>query len=154
MNNFNKIVKKVLNERGLEHEESILSINPELAPQDLLFEQALTIEGYQTDKRIRMDPRLQEIKVVLIRNLISDQLPYINIAKEWFTISDLDEIRKRKIGPGRIGGKAAGMLLAARIIQTEGDEDLKECVKTPESYLYWFRSVLYIHVDQQSGPLE
>jgi hypothetical protein len=131
---FNQIVSKVLCERGIEREESILSINPELAPQDLLFEQALTIEGYQTEERIRMDPRLQEIKVVLIRNLISDQLPYINIAKEWFTIFDLEEIRKRKIGPGRIGGKAAGMLLAARIIQAVGDTDLKTCVKTPDSY--------------------
>ncbi|MGA9398686.1 MAG: PEP/pyruvate-binding domain-containing protein [Anaerolineaceae bacterium] len=131
---FNIIVSKVLCERGVEREESILSINPELAPQDILFEQALTIEGYQTDERARMDPRLQEIKVVILRNLISDQLPYINIAKEWFTISDLVEIRKRKIGPGRIGGKAAGMLLAARIIHSEGDTDLKKCVKTPESY--------------------
>lgn len=134
LEDFNLIVNKVLSERGLGNEESILSINPELAPQELLFEQALTIEGYQSENRTRMDPRLQEIKVVLIRNLISDQLPYINIAKEWFTVSDLADIRKRKIGPGRIGGKAAGMLLALRIIQAEGDIELKNCVKTPESF--------------------
>jgi hypothetical protein len=131
---FHELVSEVLCERGITHENSILSINPELAPQDLLFEQALAIEGYQTEERIKLDPRLQEIKVVLIRNLISDQLPYINIAKEWFTISDLAEIRKRRIGPGRIGGKAAGMLLAARIIKTEGESDLINFVRTPESY--------------------
>lgn len=134
LDRFHEIVSEVLCERGIDREESILSINPELAPQDLLFEQALTIESYQTEERIRMDPRLQEIKVVLIRNLISDQLPYINIAKEWFTISDLAEIRKRRIGPGRIGGKAAGMLLAERIIKTQGERDLNVSVSTPDSY--------------------
>ena len=46
---------------------------------------------------------MREIKVVLIRTLISDQLGYVNIAKEWFTISDLSEIRWRKIGGGKIG---------------------------------------------------
>jgi hypothetical protein len=131
---FHELVGEILNERGIEKDGSILSINPELAPQDLLFEQALTIEGYQSEDRLRLDPRLQEIKVVLIRNLISDQLPYINIAKEWFTIADLAEIRKRRIGPGRIGGKAAGMLLAARIIKSEGDHTLVNSVSTPDSY--------------------
>ncbi len=131
---FHELVSEVLCERGIDREDSILSINPELAPQELLFEQALAIEGYQNEERIKLDPRLQEIKVVLIRNLISDQLPYINIAKEWFTISDLAEIRKRRIGPGRIGGKAAGMLLAARIIKTEGEKDLIDYVTTPESF--------------------
>ncbi|MBN2677405.1 MAG: PEP/pyruvate-binding domain-containing protein [Anaerolineaceae bacterium] len=131
---FNTLVKEVLGERGIEHETSILSINPELAPQNLLFEQALTIESYQTSKRRRMDPRLQEIKVVLIKNLISDHLPYINIAKEWFTISDLAEIRKHRIGPGRIGGKAAGMLLASTIIKSVGDKELIDSVNIPKSF--------------------
>ena len=43
-------------ERGIDREDSILSINPELAPQDLLFEQALAIEGYQTEDRIKIGP--------------------------------------------------------------------------------------------------
>jgi len=66
--------------------------------------------------------------------MISDQLPYINIAKRWFTIQDLSEIRKHKIGTGRIGGKAAGMLLAHRILQNELDDDLKPLLAKPEYY--------------------
>jgi hypothetical protein len=131
---FHELVTEVLCEKGVDRDDSILSINPELAPQDLLFEQALAIEGYHIEERTRLDPRLQEIKVVLIRNLISDQLPYINIAKEWFTVADLAEIRKRRIGPGRIGGKAAGMLLAARIIKSESERELVDSVSTPESF--------------------
>jgi hypothetical protein len=66
--------------------------------------------------------------------MISDQLPYVNIAKRWFTIPDLSEIRSRKIGAGRIGGKAAGMLLAHRILIDELPEELLSCVKKPEYF--------------------
>ena len=63
-------------------------------------------------ERAHLEARLQEIKVVLIRTLISDQLGYVKIARDWLTISDLEEIRNNKIGHGKIGGKAAGMLLS------------------------------------------
>ena len=74
------------------------------------------------------------LKVVLIRQLISDQLRYINIAKEWYTVQDLAEVRRRKTGSGRIGGKAAGMLLANRIIQRIGDDEMREHIRVPENY--------------------
>ena len=48
--------------------------------------------------------------------------------------ADLVEIRRRKLGTGRIGGKAAGMLLAMRILEESGDEDIKECICAPDSY--------------------
>ena len=94
----------------------MLSLNPELAPLDMVFEQAMTIERLPTEEREKYEARLQETKVVLIRSLISDQLRYITIAKQFFTISDLMQIRSHKIGPGRIGGKAAGMLRPTRIL--------------------------------------
>jgi hypothetical protein len=100
----------------------------------MVFEQAFSIEGLPPDERASMEARLKESKVVLIRTLISDQLRYINVAKEWFTVSDLAEIRRRKLGTGRIGGKAAGMLLALRILQEVGETDLKSCLRTPDSY--------------------
>ena len=81
-----------------------------------------------------VEARLQELKVVLIRNLISDQLRYVKIAKEFFTISDLAEIRSRKIGRGRIGGKAAGMLLAARILKNLASDEVLNCLQSAESY--------------------
>jgi hypothetical protein len=131
---FEKIVAEVLAEHGVSFNEALLAMNPELAPQELVFQQAMTIERLPGEERARMDARLHESKVVLIRSLISDQLRYINIAKEWFTISDLAEIRRHKIGPGRIGGKAAGMLLAARILQEVADPGLRGCLRTPDSY--------------------
>jgi hypothetical protein len=109
------LIGEVLKERGVPSEEMHLAINPELAPLDLVFEQALTIENMPDSTRSKQIARLEESKVVLIRNLISDQLRYVNIAKEWLTITDLADIRRRKIGVGRIGGKAAGIILAQQI---------------------------------------
>lgn len=131
---FNRIVKEVLDERGVPAETTMLSFNPELSPLDMLFEQGMAIESVPEEERGNLAPRLQEIKVVLIRTLISDQLPYINIAKEWFTVGDLADIRHRMIGPGRIGGKAAGMLLARRILAEVAEEDLRNAIKIPESF--------------------
>jgi hypothetical protein len=148
---FEQIVNEVLGERGVSVQQLMLSMNPELAPPELIFEHAMTIERLPAQQRARFEPRLQESKVVLIRTLISDQLRYINIAKEWFTLSDLAEIRRRKIGAGRIGGKAAGMLLAARVLKQVASDELKACLHTPESYfigsdeMYTFMSINNLH---------
>ena len=131
---FQKLVSDLLTEHGVSAQDLISSLNPELAPADVVFEHAMTIERMTAQERSRYEARLQESKVVLIRSMISDQLRYINIAKEWFTLADLAEIRRRKIGTGRIGGKAAGMLLAARVLHEVADPALSACLKTPESF--------------------
>jgi hypothetical protein len=131
---FDQIIRDTLHERFSDVDELLVSFNPELAPQDMLFEQAIAIEKMPPEERQRANARLQEIKVVLIRTIISDQLAYIKIAKEWFTIADLYEIRRRKIGQGKIGGKAAGMLLAARILSQVAEDEIRDCLRIPESY--------------------
>ena len=156
------LIEKVLNERGITSHELVFSFNPEVAPQDMLFTQGMMIEKLPPEERKHQEHRLREIKVVLIRNMISDQLRYINIARDWFTISDLAEVRLHKIGHGRIGGKAAGMLLAARILKENAREDIRENLRTPESYylgsdlLYTFISVNNLHHwnDQKYKPEE
>jgi hypothetical protein len=145
------LIEEVLNERGITTHEALYEFNPELAPQELLFNQGMMIEKMPPEERVHLEPRLREIKVVLIRNMISDQLRYINIARDWFTITDLADIRLHKMGHGRIGGKAAGMLLAARILQDAPQEELRNHLRTPESYFlgsdlnYTFISVNNLH---------
>jgi hypothetical protein len=129
---FEKIVRQVLNERGSTSE--FIWFNPELAPQDLIFEQAEMIEAMPPTERQKYEPRLQELKVVLIRTMISDQLKYIKMARHWFTMEDFKEIRRRKIGGGKIGGKAAGMLLAYRIIKEVAPPAIRERFRIPVSY--------------------
>ena len=131
---FQTIITDVLNERGIEHADPTLTFNPEQAPQELIFEHAWSILRLPQEEREQYSHHLEESKVVLIRTMISDQLPYVNIAKRWFTIPDLAEIRTRKIGAGRIGGKAAGMLLAHRILMNELPEELQSSINKPEYY--------------------
>jgi hypothetical protein len=131
---FEQLVRETLAERGAEGREMLVSFNPELAPQSMLFEQAVAIERMPPEARLQADARLREIKVVLIRTMISDQLAYVNVAKDWFTISDLEHIRERKVGQGKIGGKSAGMLLAARMLIEVGDDDIRSSLRIPDSY--------------------
>ncbi|HEX9595734.1 MAG TPA: PEP/pyruvate-binding domain-containing protein, partial [Anaerolineales bacterium] len=131
---FEEIVRACLAERGAESDDLQSSFNPELAPQEALFEQARAIARLEPAERARYEAREREIKVVLLRNMISDQLAYLNIAKEWFSLDDLLALREHKIGKGKIGGKAAGMLLALRILQGVAEDDIVENVTIPESY--------------------
>lgn len=130
---FERIIREVLKERG-STETDFVWFNPELAPQDMLFEQAETIARMPEEERAKYRPRLKEIKVVLIRTMVSDHLKYINIARKWFKVADLVKIRKRKIGSGKVGGKAAGMLLALRILQDTAPPELRDSFRIPESY--------------------
>ncbi len=159
---FEQIIRDVLAERMQGTDDILILFNAELAPQEMLFDQAIAIQNLPPNEFIRFEHRLHELIVVLIRRMISDQLAYINIAKEWFTINDLIEIGNRKIGHGKIGGKAAGMLLAARILSEVADEDIKENIRIPESYFLasdvMYEFMLYndlLHwAEQKYKPLE
>lgn len=130
---FEHIVRQVLSERGNADSEFIW-FNPELAPQDVIFEQAEMIESMPPLERKKYEARLQELEVVLIRTMVSDQLKYIKMARQWFTVADLREIRRRKIGEGKVGGKAAGMLLAMRILKETAPPEIRDSFKIPTSY--------------------
>jgi hypothetical protein len=81
------------------------------------------------------------IRVALISRFISNQLPFISLAKNHITIRDVDSLlehtrwsRKR---PGKLGGKAAGMILAHKIllpILEERDPELEEYIRVPETW--------------------
>ncbi len=143
---FQSIVQKILTERG-SLESDFVWFNPELAPHDMLFEQARMIARMPEEERAKYRARLQEIKVVLIRTMVSDQLQYIKLARKWFKVADLDEIRRRKIGMGKVGGKAAGMLLAMRILKETAPPELRDSFRTPESF-YIGSDVFYNFMSQ------
>ena len=81
------------------------------------------------------------VRLALIRRFISEQLDFQKIAKHHLRIRDFDELLGRTIGDdkghGLIGGKAAGLLLGAKILQSESEEGgrgAKTPVGTPESF--------------------
>jgi hypothetical protein len=110
------------------------SFEPELIPESRLLEHAFAIESIPAGERANLEHHLTELKVTLIRRMISDQLAYIDIAKRWFTVADLQNIYQRRIGFGRVGGKSAGMLLAARILNEVADNEIRAALQVPDSY--------------------
>ena len=110
-----------------------LRFNPELAPLEMVLRQAEKYEALPDKQRTTVDHHLQELRVVLLKSLISDQLAFIRIAKQWFTTADFNYILGHRIGTGKIGGKAAGMLLAYKILQNTA-ADVFEKIVLPRSY--------------------
>ncbi|MBN1267114.1 MAG: PEP/pyruvate-binding domain-containing protein [Anaerolineales bacterium] len=131
---FVEIVREALSKR-VDPQEVVLSFHPELAPWDMLFAQGESYEVLPDEEKYKVHHHLQEIKVVLIKAMISDHLHYVGIAREWFDISDLKEIRAHRIGRGKIGGKAAGLMLANSILRKAAPPDLLERIEIPRS---WF----------------
>jgi pyruvate,water dikinase len=69
------------------------------------------------------DPEQFALKQELGRILIGHHPVFSQLADRYFTLEDLFAIRSRMVGGGRIGGKAAGMLLARRILLTNNDQE-------------------------------
>lgn len=134
---FDQIIQEVRSAQPTPQELYALAFNPELAPWRLLFRQGEIYERRAPPEREKVHHHLEEIKVVLIKGMISDQLRYIGVAKKVFTIADLRQIYQRRIGSGKIGGKAAGMSLAWKILQQRDPElgpDISQQVAIPDSY--------------------
>jgi hypothetical protein len=147
---FEEILKEILSGR-VPTEDVVLTIHPELAPWDMLFAQGEMYENSPPDKRESVEHHLKEIKVVLIKAMISDHLPYLAIAREWFDIADLKNIRGHRIGRGKIGGKAAGVMLADTVLRKSADLELKKFLHVPPS---WFLGAdVFYQFSQLNGLL-
>jgi len=135
---FEEIVQAVVNENRSDPPQTVVPFfNPELAPWYLLFEQAEKYATAPPEIYENVKHHLREIVVVLLKGLVSDQLEFIRIAREFIDIYDLKQIKGCKIGRGKIGGKAAGMILAYKILQRpEPDDglDLNSHIRIPETF--------------------
>jgi len=127
------IVGDVVGQRNGRAPRDELHFNPELAPLEMLLNKAQQYESLPPEDKAEVQHHLEEIIVVLVRTVISDQLNFVRIAKAYFTVDDFRAIRSRRIGNGKIGGKAAGMLLAQKILEVEAPE-LAQHITVPESY--------------------
>ena len=134
---LNQLINETLQDRSESVPTTELTFNPEVSPWDLLFQQGIIYEEIPEPEREPIQHHLQEIKVVLIRRIITDQLPFIGLARGILTVTDLQQIYQRLIGTGKIGGKAAGMILAWKILQQKDPEigpDISDSVDMPDSY--------------------
>jgi len=137
-----------------------LRFNPELAPLEMVLRQAEEYESLPPEQRAAVDHHQQELRVVLLKSLISDQLAFIRIAKQWFTTADFDYVIDHRIGTGKVGGKAAGMLLAYKILENTAPHIFPHVV-LPRSYFigadvfYDFLAINNVDfMDQKYKPME
>jgi hypothetical protein len=81
------------------------------------------------------------IRVALISRFISSQLPFISLAKNHITMRDMDLILQKSLWsrkrPGRLGGKASGMILAFKILLpllAKHESELEEYLRVPDTW--------------------
>ncbi len=127
------LIHELVAQRSAPTNEPAFAFNPEIAPLDVLLKQAERYEALPEQERAKIAHHLEEIRVVLIRTLIVDQLAFVRVAKDWFTAADLRTIDAQRIGTGKIGGKAGGILLAWKILQVAAPGIAKQ-IKIPRSY--------------------
>ncbi len=101
-------------------------------------------------------PRERAFRVSLIRRLLSDHPTFIGTAKQYIAVSDFYDLLRRVIHPtgshGKLGGKAAGLVLAAQVLKKAGkDSELLANVRTPRTW-YLTSDVILNFID--SNDLE
>jgi len=74
-----------------------------------------------------LPPSVQNVlRAALLRRFFTDQIDFINIAKGYVTLKDFLDLTGHLIHPpnshGKLGGKAAGMFLARKIVERLQDE--------------------------------
>jgi pyruvate, water dikinase len=112
--------------------------NPNSSLTDLL--NALTRFRYLEAEGIKLSPPIEKsLRVSLIRHFLSDQLEFIQIAKNHIEIRDYYELVKRVIFPGgshgKLGGKGSGLFLASRILEKSNEyKELFDKIKTPKTW--------------------
>jgi len=84
-------------------------------------------------------PALRGVEVALIRRFLSDQLEFINIAKDFITLDDFHELLQKLIftseSHGKLGGKSAGLYLARHILRKSKEKsDLLARIKIPRTW--------------------
>jgi hypothetical protein len=81
------------------------------------------------------------IRVSLLSMYVSSQLPFLGIAKKYVTFRDISAVLEHTLGhiasPGRLGGKAAGMIVAQKILLPtlmRHDPEFERSIAAPDTW--------------------
>ncbi len=75
------------------------------------------------------------LKETLSRMMIGNHEKLNQLSDRYLTLDDLLQVRDRLIGSGRVGGKAAGMLLARRVLVADkGETDFTQVLEEHDSF--------------------
>jgi len=107
---------------------------------DRLF---LSVEGLVETSGAREEKR--QLLKHLCEVIIGREQRILDLAVKHFTLEDLLDIKTRLIGSGYIGGKAAGMLLARKILSRDTSLDWNEWLEPHDSF-YIGSDVFYTYI--------
>lgn len=88
-----------------------------------------------------------KIKRTLMAMLIGSESRMFDLCDRYFTLKDILRIAAREVGTGFIGGKSVGMLIARKILETEGQDRFKTILEPHDSY-YIGSDVFYTYIVQ------
>jgi len=123
-------------------EEKLSYLDQTINSRSSLVEVAQAIRRHypaEKEKRIPSSAYEKGVQVSLVRRFLSDQLQYVNTAKHFISVNDIYNLLENVIcasgGRGKIGGKGAGMYLAAKILKKcAGDNEVLKNVKIPKTW--------------------
>jgi len=105
-----------------------------IAPWDSVYRKLAQYDENEL-KLLESTPEIQALRQELSQMIIGGHPEFQRLADKYLTLSDLLGIRNRLIGSGRIGGKAAGMLLARKILLREhGETDFSQVLEEHDSF--------------------
>jgi len=106
------------------------------------------------------DSHTTGITVSLVRRFLSDQQEFINVARGYFDAHDFHDLMQNVIfsgeSHGKLGGKSAGVCLAARVLQANSAEhEVLRDVKVPKTWYITSDVVLdFMHFNNFDGVVE
>ncbi len=82
---------------------------------------------------------LMTLRVSLVRRFFTDDLEFINTAKNYIEIADFHDLVHRQVSPpnshGKLGGKSSGLFLASHIVKGSSEyADALSVVKVPKTW--------------------
>jgi pyruvate,water dikinase len=112
-----------------------LSISSEsIAPWDTVYRKLLQHRDMQDDLS-SLTQETMVLKEALSWMMIGNHKNLVQLSDRYLTLDDLLHVRDRLIGSGRIGGKAAGMLLARSVLLSdEGQIDFSQVLEEHDSF--------------------
>ncbi|BAU57923.2 phosphoenolpyruvate synthase [Halorhodospira halochloris] len=104
---------------------------------DRLFLEATEVIASRAQPH-RQDPRLgeryEQVKERILNVLVSRDARIRDLASRYLELEDLLAVRARMVSSGTIGGKAVGMLLARKILQYEGAQQIGTRLEPHDSH--------------------
>ena len=114
--------------------KQVRTISSSIAPWESVYSKLLQYQEGKVEN-IEASREINALRQELTRMLFGSHPEFNKLSDKYLTVDDLIKIRDRLIGSGRIGGKAAGMLVARKVLLQEGKNlDYSQILEEHDSF--------------------